>query len=191
MLSFWWNFHHWLHRKLSKLQLPVQPVMKIASKWWHFHFGVMGPFQRCLLAVKLRALQCWPLNKMHIFESMVKIFCVKLHRLYLKFHTNYLAHALKDTIFIQHGILRTLKFQSPYTFLKCSTGHTLNSQQTHHTMSMSPASFEALINHFLENLIRGCSHVSPIVSYCIQNINCVSITQARLKRNPTSKIYIL
>ena len=29
--SFWWNVHHWLHWKLSKWQLPVQPVMKISS----------------------------------------------------------------------------------------------------------------------------------------------------------------
>ena len=40
MLSFWWNFHHWLHWKLSKWQLPVQPVMKISSKWRHFRFSV-------------------------------------------------------------------------------------------------------------------------------------------------------
>ena len=31
MSSFWWNFHHWLHWKLSKWQLLVQPVMKISS----------------------------------------------------------------------------------------------------------------------------------------------------------------
>ena len=36
MLSFWWNFHHWLHWKLSKWQLPVQSVLKISSKWQHF-----------------------------------------------------------------------------------------------------------------------------------------------------------
>ena len=40
MSSFWWNFHHWLHWKLSKWQLPVQPMMKISSKWWHFRFSV-------------------------------------------------------------------------------------------------------------------------------------------------------
>ena len=40
MLSFWWNFHHWLHWKLSSWQLPVQPVMKISSKWQHFRFSV-------------------------------------------------------------------------------------------------------------------------------------------------------
>ena len=37
--SFWWNVHHWLHWKLSKWQLPVQPVMKISSKWRHFCFS--------------------------------------------------------------------------------------------------------------------------------------------------------
>ena len=30
MSSFWWKFHHWLHRKLSFWQLSVQPVMKIS-----------------------------------------------------------------------------------------------------------------------------------------------------------------
>ena len=39
MSSFWWNFHHWLHWKLSKWQLPVQPMMKISSKWRHFRFS--------------------------------------------------------------------------------------------------------------------------------------------------------
>ena len=39
MSSFWWNFHHWLYWKLSKWQLPVQPVIKISSKWRHFCFS--------------------------------------------------------------------------------------------------------------------------------------------------------
>ena len=38
-MLFWWHFHHWLHWKLSFWQLPVQPVMKILSKW-HFRFSV-------------------------------------------------------------------------------------------------------------------------------------------------------
>ena len=29
--SFWRNFHHWLHWKMSFRQLPVQPVMKISG----------------------------------------------------------------------------------------------------------------------------------------------------------------
>ena len=39
MSSFWRNFNHWLHWKLSFWQLPVQPVMKISSKWKHFRFS--------------------------------------------------------------------------------------------------------------------------------------------------------
>ena len=42
MSSFWWNLHHWLHWKLSKWQLSVQPVMKISSKWQHFRFSERG-----------------------------------------------------------------------------------------------------------------------------------------------------
>ena len=33
MSSFWWNFRHWLHRKLSFWQLLVQSVMKFSLKW--------------------------------------------------------------------------------------------------------------------------------------------------------------
>ena len=43
--SFWWNFHHWLHWKLSKWQLPVQPVIKISSKWRHFCFIWRHPME--------------------------------------------------------------------------------------------------------------------------------------------------
>ena len=41
MSSFWRNFRHWRHWKLSFWQLSVQPVMKISSKWWHFRFCVV------------------------------------------------------------------------------------------------------------------------------------------------------
>ena len=40
-ILFWWNFRYWLHRKLSKRQLPVQPVTKTPSKWRHFGFSVI------------------------------------------------------------------------------------------------------------------------------------------------------
>ena len=43
MMSFWRNFHHWLHRKLSKWQLSVQSVIKISSKWHHFRFSEWLP----------------------------------------------------------------------------------------------------------------------------------------------------
>ena len=39
ILSFWRNFRQWLLRKLSKWQLPSQPLAKIESKWWHLRFS--------------------------------------------------------------------------------------------------------------------------------------------------------
>ena len=47
MSSFWRNFHHWLHWKLSFWQLSVQPVMKISSKWRHFRFSVTRNADGC------------------------------------------------------------------------------------------------------------------------------------------------
>ena len=42
--SYWCNFHHCLHWKLSKWQLSVQPMIKILSKWLYFHFSVVMIF---------------------------------------------------------------------------------------------------------------------------------------------------
>ena len=52
--------------------------------------------------LNLRALKFSPVNKMHIFQYVGKIFCLEFQREPLKFHTKYLTHTMKDTIFIQH-----------------------------------------------------------------------------------------
>ena len=63
MSSFWRNFNHWLHWKLSKWQLSVQPMIKISSKWRHFCFSDwlgsnetilknIGEMRRCLTTNK-------------------------------------------------------------------------------------------------------------------------------------------
>ena len=63
MLAFWRNFYHWLHWKLSFWQLPVQPVMKISSKWRHSHFSVI-----CIKSVyQWRLLRTWVSNHIHYF----------------------------------------------------------------------------------------------------------------------------
>ena len=49
-------FHHWLHWKLSEWQLPLQPVMKISSKW-HFCFSeaIFGcQFLFCTVVLKVK-----------------------------------------------------------------------------------------------------------------------------------------
>ena len=55
--------------------------------------------------LNLRALKFSPVNKSHIFQCMGKIF-----------HTKYLTHSLKDTIWCNIEILSALRFKSWYTF---------------------------------------------------------------------------
>ena len=57
----------------------------------------------------LRALKSIPVNKMHIFQCMDKIFCVEFQREPLKFRAKYLTHTLKDMIFIQHWNVKAHK----------------------------------------------------------------------------------
>ena len=62
-----------------------------------------GRLKKAYELLSLRALKFSPVNKMHIFQCMDKIFqCVEFQREPLNFHTKYLTHTLKDTIFIQH-----------------------------------------------------------------------------------------
>ena len=61
MSSFWLNFHHWLHWKLSKWQLPVQPMIKISSKWRHFRFSdgaTVGVFSSKACMIKIPVMFC-------------------------------------------------------------------------------------------------------------------------------------
>ena len=64
MSSFWRNFNHWLHWKLSFWQLPVQPVMKISSKWRHFRFGGVVSYH----IIWYGYFNCW-YNIIHIYRS--------------------------------------------------------------------------------------------------------------------------
>ena len=73
MSSFWYNFHHWLHRKLSFWQLSVQPVMKISSKWRHFRFSVVIK-TRATLIVRIKAA----IIHMYTRSPLVTVTCVCL-----------------------------------------------------------------------------------------------------------------
>ena len=64
----------------------------LSAKWW--------PFCLNLNMVNLKTLEFSPVNQIHIFQCMDKIFCVEFQRAPLKFHTQYFAHTLQDTIFI-------------------------------------------------------------------------------------------
>ena len=69
------------------------------SAWWALL--AWGHFKKANELLNLRTLKFSHVNKMHIFQCMVKIFCVEFQREPLKFHTKYLTHTLKDAIFIQ------------------------------------------------------------------------------------------
>ena len=60
-----------------------------------FFIMIRGLIQNSFELLNLRALKFSPVNKMHIFQCMGKIFCVEFQRGPLKFHTKYLAHTLK------------------------------------------------------------------------------------------------
>ena len=70
---------------------------------WNCHQAIPGGrFKNTYELLNLRALKFSHVNKIHIFQCMGKIFCVEFQRYPLKFHTKYLAHTLKDLLFIQH-----------------------------------------------------------------------------------------
>ena len=63
--------------------------------------GAGERFKKAYELLNLRPLKISPVDKMHIFRCMGKIFCVEFQRGPLKFHTKYLTHKLKDAIFRQ------------------------------------------------------------------------------------------
>ena len=68
----------------------------------------VGRFKKTYELLNLRALHISPVNKMHIFQCMGKIFSVEFHGEPLKLHTKCLTHTLKDMIFIQHWNCKSL-----------------------------------------------------------------------------------
>ena len=58
-----------------------------------------GRFKNTYELLNLRDLKFSPVNKIHIFQYVGKIFCVEFQRYPLKSHKKYLTHTLKDVIF--------------------------------------------------------------------------------------------
>ena len=57
--------------------------------------------------LNLRVLKFSLVDKIYIFQSMGKIFCVEFQWYPLKFHTKYLTHTLKGMSFIQYWIFKS------------------------------------------------------------------------------------
>ena len=74
MMSFLWNFHHWLHRKLSKWQLSVQPVTKYFNKTTTYLFQCNWyiPFKTnyfSSLFINVSELGAWVFEKLCFFRQ--------------------------------------------------------------------------------------------------------------------------
>ena len=93
------------NRNVSSMWIPKSLTQSLVCTLHPFTSTIMcsgGRFKKTYELLNLRALKISPVNKIHIFQCMSKIFCVEFQRYPLKFHTKYLTHTLKDTIFIQH-----------------------------------------------------------------------------------------
>ena len=83
--------------------IPLTNVKRICMYMWKalsIWKTREGGVQKCLRALKSKSSKSSPVNKRHIFHCMGKIVCVEFQRVPLKFHTKYLTHTLKDTIFV-------------------------------------------------------------------------------------------
>ena len=74
-------------RRTSAFNLKFRSLDCIQHCAWH-HLG--GDLKNVYELANLGTLKSSPLNKLHIFQCMVKIFCVESQRVPLKFHTKIL-----------------------------------------------------------------------------------------------------
>ena len=100
-----------------ELQIPAVKYGYV-TVWEAFQSIIGERLKKTFELLTLRALQFSPVNKIHIFQCIGKIFCVEFQRYHLKFHTKYLSHILNDMNFIQHWHLSARRFKSSYGFLK-------------------------------------------------------------------------
>ena len=98
----WFSWTLWLLSDISSVSAMEIDFMSLIYTDHQLNRKTWGRLKNTYELLNLRALKFSPVNKIHIFQRMVKIFCVVFQRYPLKFHTKYLTHTLKDMIFIQH-----------------------------------------------------------------------------------------
>ena len=106
-MSFWWNFRHWMHWKLSFWQLSLQPVSKMSSKF---------PFQwelwRFLIHLSWRIILSWLCtlcSKICIIHFRISLFR-NYDCLWLKILVK-IIWGIKVTSHVSHGVsdIRSVK----------------------------------------------------------------------------------
>ena len=81
-----------------------------------------GRFKNTYELVGLGARKFSLIDKLHIFQSMCKIFCMEFQREPLKFHTKYLTHTWKEMIFIQYWRFRCSQIYKLVNFFETPPG---------------------------------------------------------------------
>ena len=95
-----------------------------------------GHFKNTYELLNLRALKYSPVNKIHTFQCMGKIFCVKFQRYSLKFHTKYLTHTLKDIWILLSEASFGLPVLSLSACVRVSVNHELVCAITRHKFEL-------------------------------------------------------
>ena len=101
MSSFWRNFHHWQHWKLSFWQLSLQPALKTSSKWQHLHFSFSQWKNLCNRSFysQLLFFIVWALTEM-VLKYVIEIHRLKIDRTTIKI--------LKFCVSSTSGLIRLL-----------------------------------------------------------------------------------
>ena len=120
-LTLWSQTLTWqgLTSRETTILIIYEDVRTLVTIWFKVQNVWPGRrFKNTYELLNLRALNFSPVNKVHIFQCMRKLFCVEFQRCPLKFHTKYLTHTLKDMFLYSTEISRALRFKSSYVFLK-------------------------------------------------------------------------
>ena len=121
---------------LTRLRPTIYLLHK--SGWISGQHGQGGRFKKAYELLNLRALKFSPLNKIHIFQCMGKIFCVEFQRYPLKFHTKYLTPYIE-----RYDFYTTLKFEE------------LLDLRAHMRFWNAPQMFSGQVQIFLKHLVEN------------------------------------
>ena len=99
-------------RAATPKMFPFDDVIMRIIKKPQALYGILvnigsGGVHKSLRALKNKSSWISPVNKIHIFQCVGKIFCEEFQRVPSKFHAKYLTHALKDTIFINRWKIKS------------------------------------------------------------------------------------
>ena len=104
-----WINGDWYASKMCHWSVSVESQLLVERPWWCF--------KNTYELLNLAARKFSRINKLHTFQCMCTVFGVKF-----QFHTKYLAHTLKETIFIEYWKFKSSQIYESKAFMKRSLG---------------------------------------------------------------------